>query len=68
LSAEARKRGLTDEWARQNMLGRISVPEEFRAPVLFLLGEGSSYVTGSVSTFSKTDESREEIVELTCCG
>ncbi|KAH8643551.1 hypothetical protein IG631_01014 [Alternaria alternata] len=49
LSAEARKRGLTEEWAKQNMLGRISVPEEFRAPVLFLLSEGSSYVTGSVS-------------------
>ncbi|OWY44387.1 hypothetical protein AA0118_g1185 [Alternaria tenuissima] len=48
LSAEARKRGLTEEWAKQNMLGRISVPEEFRAPVLFLLSEGSSYVTGSV--------------------
>lgn len=47
LSAEARKRGLTEEWAKQNMLGRISVPEEFRAPVLFLLSEGSSYVTGS---------------------
>ncbi|KAL1800093.1 hypothetical protein ACET3X_000435 [Alternaria dauci] len=47
LSAEARKRGLTEEWARQNMLGRISVPEEFRAPVLFLLSEGSSYVTGA---------------------
>ncbi|RYO43138.1 hypothetical protein AA0111_g387 [Alternaria arborescens] len=51
LSAEARKRGLTEEWAKQNMLGRISVPEEFRAPVLFLLSEGSSYVTGSVSRF-----------------
>ncbi|KAI1516593.1 short chain dehydrogenase [Pyrenophora tritici-repentis] len=49
LSRAARERGLTDEWARQNMLGRISVVEEFRAPVLFLLGEGSSYVTGSVS-------------------
>lgn len=41
--------GLTDEWARQNMLGRISQPEEFRAPVLFLLSEGSSYMTGAVS-------------------
>ncbi|KAG9192486.1 hypothetical protein G6011_11220 [Alternaria panax] len=47
LSAEARKRGLTEEWARQNMLGRISMAEEFRAPVLFLLSEGSSYVTGA---------------------
>ncbi|RAR02648.1 NAD(P)-binding protein [Stemphylium lycopersici] len=46
LSAEARKRGLTGEWEKQNMLGRICVPEEIRAPVLFLLAEGSSYVTG----------------------
>ena len=49
LSAEARKRGLTEEWDRQNMLGRICVSEEIRAPVLFLLAEGSSYVTGTVS-------------------
>ncbi|RMZ68616.1 oxidoreductase short chain dehydrogenase reductase family [Pyrenophora seminiperda CCB06] len=47
LSAAARERGLTEEWARQNMLGRISFVEEYRAPALFLLGEGSSYVTGS---------------------
>jgi NAD(P)-dependent dehydrogenase (short-subunit alcohol dehydrogenase family) len=49
LSEAARARGLTEEWARQNMLGRISQPEEFRAPVLFLLAEGSSYMTGAVS-------------------
>ncbi|KAH7390008.1 hypothetical protein BKA66DRAFT_460292 [Pyrenochaeta sp. MPI-SDFR-AT-0127] len=47
LSEAARERGLTEEWAKQNMLGRISQPEEFRAPVLFLLGEGSSYMTGA---------------------
>ncbi|KAJ8115244.1 hypothetical protein OPT61_g3062 [Boeremia exigua] len=47
LSEAARKRGLTDEWAKQNMLGRISQPEEFRGPVLFLLSEGSSYMTGA---------------------
>jgi NAD(P)-dependent dehydrogenase (short-subunit alcohol dehydrogenase family) len=52
LSEAARKRGLTEEWARQNMLGRISMPEEYRAPVLFLLGEGSSYMTGAVSNSS----------------
>jgi NAD(P)-dependent dehydrogenase (short-subunit alcohol dehydrogenase family) len=49
LSEAARVRGLTDEWARQNMLGRISQPEEFRGAVLFLLAEGSSYMTGAVS-------------------
>lgn len=31
------------------MLGRIRQPQEYRAPVLFLLGEGSSYMTGAVS-------------------
>ena len=49
LSEAARVRGLTDQWAKQNMLGRISQPEEFRAPVLFLLSDGSSYMTGAVS-------------------
>ncbi|KAF3034128.1 hypothetical protein E8E12_000973 [Didymella heteroderae] len=47
LSEAARVRGLTDQWAGQNMLGRISQPEEYRAPVLFLLSEGSSYMTGA---------------------
>lgn len=49
LSEAARLRGLTEEWARQNMLGRISQPEEYRAPILFLLSDGSSYMTGAVS-------------------
>ncbi|KAF2125348.1 short chain dehydrogenase [Dothidotthia symphoricarpi CBS 119687] len=47
ISEAARVRGLTDEWAKQNMLGRISQPEEYRAAVLFLLGEGSSFMTGA---------------------
>lgn len=51
LSEAARLRGLTDEWARQNMLGRISQAEEYRAPILFLLGDGSSYMTGAVSAW-----------------
>lgn len=50
MSAAARERGLTEEWAKQNMLGRISQPEEYRGPVLFLLGDGSSYMTGAVSS------------------
>jgi NAD(P)-dependent dehydrogenase (short-subunit alcohol dehydrogenase family) len=49
LSEAARARGLTDEWAWQNMLGRIRQAEEFGAPVLFLLAECSSYMTGAVS-------------------
>ncbi|KAL5115490.1 hypothetical protein ACEQ8H_006631 [Pleosporales sp. CAS-2024a] len=47
LSEAARKRGLTEEWAKQNMLGRISQVEEYRAPILFLLADGSSYMTGA---------------------
>ncbi|KAH7117891.1 hypothetical protein B0J11DRAFT_560996 [Dendryphion nanum] len=47
IAEAARKRGLTDEWAKQNMLGRTSNVEEYRAPCLFLLGEGSSFMTGA---------------------
>ncbi|KAF2735596.1 NAD(P)-binding protein [Polyplosphaeria fusca] len=47
ISEGARARGLTGEWAGQNMLGRISRAEEFRGPVMFLLGEGASYMTGA---------------------
>lgn len=34
-------------WESGSMLGRLSWAEEYRAPVLFLLADGSSYVTGS---------------------
>lgn len=47
IAEAARKRGLTEEWARQNMLGRTSFVQEYRAPCLFLLAEGSSYMTGA---------------------
>lgn len=30
-----------------NMLFRLSSVDEFRAPVLFLLGDGSSFMTGA---------------------
>jgi NAD(P)-dependent dehydrogenase (short-subunit alcohol dehydrogenase family) len=49
--------GLTDVWASQNMLGRISQKEEYRAPCLFLLGEGSSFMTGAVSATFNNDKS-----------
>lgn len=35
------------EWKNQNMLGRISRPEEYRGAAVFLLSDASSYVTGS---------------------
>ena len=47
ISQAARDRGLTSEWEKQNMLGRVSEVREFRAPILFLLGDGSSYMTGA---------------------
>lgn len=34
-------------WVEGNMLGRISHAEEYRAPILFLLGDGSSFMTGA---------------------
>lgn len=35
------------ELAAQSMLGRISEPAEYRGPVVFLLSDASSYMTGS---------------------
>lgn len=36
-----------DIWLKGSMLGRFSWAEEYRGPVLFLLGEGSSFMTGA---------------------
>lgn len=38
---------LKSKWANGNMLGRLSRPHEHQASVLFLLGDGSSYVTAA---------------------
>lgn len=38
---------LRDEWSNNNMLGRISKPEEFRGAATFLLSDASSFMTGS---------------------
>ncbi|RMZ78187.1 hypothetical protein DV738_g3988, partial [Chaetothyriales sp. CBS 135597] len=35
------------EWASQNMLGRLSRPEDFRSAAVFLMGPGSSWMTGA---------------------
>lgn len=42
------RRGEADraEWEDNNMLGRISTPEEYKAVALFMLSKASSYMTG----------------------
>jgi NAD(P)-dependent dehydrogenase (short-subunit alcohol dehydrogenase family) len=39
--------GLREIWERENMLGRLSEPSEFRGAALFLLSDASSFMTGS---------------------
>lgn len=34
------------EWPKQNMLGRLSSPEEYRGATVFLLSDASSFMTG----------------------
>lgn len=41
------KPGMESQWTGDNMLYRLSTVDEFRAPILFLLGDGSSFVTGT---------------------
>ncbi|EKD13619.1 short chain dehydrogenase [Drepanopeziza brunnea f. sp. 'multigermtubi' MB_m1] len=36
-----------EEWPRQNMLGRLSRPEEYRGVAAFLISDASSFMTGS---------------------
>lgn len=35
------------EWPKQNMLGRLSAPEEYRGAAVFLLSDASSFMTGA---------------------
>jgi NAD(P)-dependent dehydrogenase (short-subunit alcohol dehydrogenase family) len=39
--------GLREIWERENMMGRISDPEEYRGAALFALSNASSFMTGS---------------------
>ncbi|KAL4914336.1 hypothetical protein BDW62DRAFT_220225 [Aspergillus aurantiobrunneus] len=39
--------GIEEQWSGDNMLNRLSTVDEFRAPVLFLLGDGSSFMTAA---------------------
>ncbi|CAI7573362.1 unnamed protein product [Penicillium pancosmium] len=41
------KPGMESQWTGDNMLYRLSTADEFRAPVLFMLGDGSSFMTGA---------------------
>jgi NAD(P)-dependent dehydrogenase (short-subunit alcohol dehydrogenase family) len=36
-----------DDWPKQNMLGRVSAPGEYRGAAIFLLSDASSFMTGS---------------------
>lgn len=35
------------DWPTQNMLGRLSKPEEYRGAGVFLISDASSFMTGS---------------------
>lgn len=41
------KPGMESQWQGDNMLFRLSTADEFRGPVLFALGDGSSFMTGA---------------------
>ncbi|KAL1592376.1 hypothetical protein SLS60_011455 [Paraconiothyrium brasiliense] len=65
LTKEAQATGLVDDWAKQNMLGRVSQVEEYRAAVLFLLGDGSSYMTGANQQLTESPPSPRNFPEPT---
>ena len=47
-TAEAlQKPGMESQWVGDNMLFRLSTADEFIAPVLYLLGDGSSFMTAA---------------------
>jgi len=35
------------QWPTENMLGRLSAPEEYRGAAVFLISDASSFMTGS---------------------
>lgn len=39
--------GLREKWEAENMMGRLSTPEEFKGAAVFLLSNASSFMTGS---------------------
>jgi NAD(P)-dependent dehydrogenase (short-subunit alcohol dehydrogenase family) len=36
-----------ESWPKENMLGRLSTPEEYRGAAVFLLSDASSFMTGA---------------------
>ena len=36
-----------EQWPTENMLGRLSKPEEYRGAAVFLISDASSFMTGS---------------------
>lgn len=45
LAAEPR---LKKTWMAGALLGRLGAPEDFKAPAVFLLASGSSFMTGQI--------------------
>ncbi|KAL1985498.1 hypothetical protein VTN96DRAFT_7828 [Rasamsonia emersonii] len=43
----AAKPNREQEWSSENMLNRLSTTDEYRAPIIFLLSDGSSFMTGA---------------------
>lgn len=39
--------GMEQLWSEENMLSRLSYADEYRGPILFLLSDASSFVTGA---------------------
>ena len=35
------------EWATQNMLGRLSKPEDYKGAAVFLISDASTFMTGA---------------------
>jgi NAD(P)-dependent dehydrogenase (short-subunit alcohol dehydrogenase family) len=36
-----------EQWPKENMLGRLSYPKEYRGAAVFLLSDASSFMTGA---------------------